>query len=112
MLMSRIALHHNNNMTLKLFVAVMIVCSAFKTVSAVSVYVPVPQALPANDARDIIMDQIRSNNMKAIDWWVDFINTRVIGESQSKNASTNIDITKAGMEVQEYLVLAYERAGY
>ena len=68
--------------------------------------------LPAKEARDTFMQAIYVKHQEAIDYWVKTINAEVLNESTDINASTLVDITTASLEVQEYLEMAYVRAGY
>jgi len=68
--------------------------------------------MSAKDARQEIFDTIYQKHAEAIDWWVQYINNRILVESRNVNACVSIDIRKASSDVQSYLVESYEREGY
>lgn len=72
----------------------------------------VPEVLTAKEARNAIMKSIRSQHGEEAARWVNLINSKVREESENGSACALIDITTADREVQEYLVMAYDRAGY
>jgi hypothetical protein len=71
-----------------------------------------PEVYTAKEARDRMMDDLRLKHIEAVNWWIDFINTKVIDTADSGSACTLIDVTVASMEVQSYLEFVYDRAGY
>lgn len=76
-------------------------------------HVPTPWPIvSAKDARQEISDIAYKAHAEAIDWWIQYINSRVLTESHNQNATVTIDVTVASMEVQCYLAGEYEREGY
>lgn len=69
-------------------------------------------ALPAKVARQEIMRLIYNQHTEAINWWVEYINAEVLKQSRNGSACIGIEVTKANMEVQGYLVDLYTKAGY
>lgn len=74
-------------------------------------YEPV-EVYTAKEARDRLMDDLRLKHVQEVYKWIDSINKKVIDETDDGSACTLIDVTAADMEVQEYLVFVYDRAGY
>jgi hypothetical protein len=69
-------------------------------------------ALFANQARTIIMRTDYAKHPKAIDWWINYIDSQIAWESKKPSSAISIEVTKASMDVQSYLAEAYELAGY
>jgi hypothetical protein len=68
--------------------------------------------LTAREARDIINETDYKKHPEQIDWWIDFINAKVVAESKLPNACVRIDLSNVNWETQGYLAQVYEDAGY